>query len=33
VTGTIGGLTFAAWAGADHLWSHSRGRGAPSLPG
>ena len=24
VTGTIGGLTFAAWAGADKLWSVSR---------
>jgi uncharacterized membrane protein YbhN (UPF0104 family) len=24
VTGTIGGLCFAAWAGADHLWSASR---------
>jgi uncharacterized membrane protein YbhN (UPF0104 family) len=24
VTGTIGGLCFAAWAGADHLWSGSR---------
>jgi uncharacterized membrane protein YbhN (UPF0104 family) len=23
VTGTIGGLCFAAWAGADHLWSRS----------
>ncbi|MBI5103838.1 MAG: flippase-like domain-containing protein [Solirubrobacterales bacterium] len=23
VTGTIGGLCFAAWAGADHLWSGS----------
>ena len=21
VTGTVGGLCFAAWAGADHLWS------------
>jgi uncharacterized membrane protein YbhN (UPF0104 family) len=24
VTGTLGGLTFAAWAGADKLWSVSR---------
>ena len=24
VTGTLGGLCFAAWAGADHLWSLSR---------
>jgi hypothetical protein len=24
VTGTIGGLCFAAWAGADHVWSASR---------
>jgi uncharacterized membrane protein YbhN (UPF0104 family) len=24
VTGTIGGLCFAAWAGGDHLWSGSR---------
>jgi uncharacterized membrane protein YbhN (UPF0104 family) len=24
VTGTIGGLCFAAWAGADRLWSRSR---------
>src|SRR5215212_543848 len=22
VTGTVGGLTFAAWAGVDRLWSH-----------
>jgi hypothetical protein len=39
VTGTVGGLCFAAWAGADQLWSLSRpgrlrrararGRGAP----
>jgi hypothetical protein len=21
VTGTLGGLLFAGWAGADHLWS------------
>jgi hypothetical protein len=24
VTGTVGGLAFASWAGADHLWSGSR---------
>jgi hypothetical protein len=24
VTGTVGGLCFAGWAGADHLWSVSR---------
>ena len=24
VTGTVGGLLFAAWAGADKLWSVSR---------
>jgi hypothetical protein len=24
VTGTLGGLCFAAWAGADRLWSLSR---------
>jgi hypothetical protein len=24
VTGTIGGLCFAGWAGADRLWSLSR---------
>jgi hypothetical protein len=24
VTGTVGGLCFAAWAGADKLWSLSR---------
>lgn len=27
VTGTIGGLCFAAWAGADQLWSGARGMG------
>jgi uncharacterized membrane protein YbhN (UPF0104 family) len=26
VTGTVGGLCFAAWAGADRLWSVSRAR-------
>jgi len=26
VTGIIGGLSFAAWAGADRLWSHTRER-------
>jgi len=25
-TGTVGGLCFAAWAGADRLWLRSRGR-------
>jgi len=29
VTGTIGGLCFAAWAGADRLWSRSWGRASP----
>ena len=24
VTGTVGGLCFAAWAGADHLWVRRR---------
>jgi hypothetical protein len=24
VTGTLGGLCFAGWAGADRLWSISR---------
>jgi uncharacterized membrane protein YbhN (UPF0104 family) len=24
VTGTVGGLCFAGWAGADHLWAHNR---------
>jgi hypothetical protein len=24
VTGTVGGLCFAAWAGADRLWAGSR---------
>jgi len=28
-TGIAGGLTFAAWAGADRLWSHVRTRSAP----
>ncbi len=27
VTGTVGGLCFAAWAGGDHLWSRSRRAG------
>jgi uncharacterized membrane protein YbhN (UPF0104 family) len=27
VTGTIGGLCFAAWAGADHVWSRNRRKG------
>jgi uncharacterized membrane protein YbhN (UPF0104 family) len=30
VTGTVGGLCFAAWAGADHLWSFLR-RGRKTL--
>src|SRR5215212_7497729 len=30
VTGTLGGLCFSAWAGADHLWS---GRVRTSTPG
>jgi uncharacterized membrane protein YbhN (UPF0104 family) len=30
VTGTIGGLCFAAWAGADHLWSASRRKAGPA---
>jgi hypothetical protein len=29
VTGTVGGLTFAAWAGADKLWSLSRRAALP----
>jgi uncharacterized membrane protein YbhN (UPF0104 family) len=40
VTGTLGGLCFAAWAGADRLWSGSRRahrrrvrRAGPSEPG
>ena len=28
VTGTVGGLCFATWAGGDHLWSRSRRAGA-----
>ena len=28
VTGTVGGLTFASWAGADRLWSGSRAQTA-----
>jgi uncharacterized membrane protein YbhN (UPF0104 family) len=31
VTGTIGGLCFATWAGADHLWSAGRRKGLSSL--
>jgi uncharacterized membrane protein YbhN (UPF0104 family) len=32
VTGTLGGLCFAAWAGADHLWAAARRRrGRPAL--
>jgi uncharacterized membrane protein YbhN (UPF0104 family) len=31
VTGTLGGLCFAAWAGADHLWAVTRrGRSRPA---
>jgi hypothetical protein len=26
VTGTVGGLCFAGWAGADQLWLRSRRR-------
>jgi uncharacterized membrane protein YbhN (UPF0104 family) len=29
VTGTLGGLSFAAWAGADHLWAAARRRRSP----
>jgi hypothetical protein len=29
VTGIVGGLSFAAWAGADRLWSHRRAQAAP----
>jgi uncharacterized membrane protein YbhN (UPF0104 family) len=32
VTGTLGGLCFAAWAGADHLWAAARRR-RPARPG
>ena len=32
VTGTVGGLTFAAWAGADRLWTGRRLRGSASAP-
>jgi hypothetical protein len=28
VTGTVGGLAFAAWAGADHLWAVVRRAGS-----
>jgi hypothetical protein len=28
VTGIVGGLTFAAWAGADRLWAHRSARSA-----
>jgi uncharacterized membrane protein YbhN (UPF0104 family) len=31
VTGTIGGLTFAAWAGADRLWAGRRSKAAGGL--
>jgi uncharacterized membrane protein YbhN (UPF0104 family) len=33
VTGTIGGLCFAAWAGADHLWSASRRKAVTAVGG
>jgi hypothetical protein len=36
VTGTIGGLSFAAWSGADRLFArrrHARGFAAPALDG
>jgi len=29
VTGTVGGLCFATWAGGDHLWAHLRRRRTP----
>jgi uncharacterized membrane protein YbhN (UPF0104 family) len=32
VTGTLGGLLFAAWAGADGLWSAARGKRPPRVP-
>jgi uncharacterized membrane protein YbhN (UPF0104 family) len=32
-TGTLGGLLFAAWAGADGLWSAARRRRLPSVTG
>jgi uncharacterized membrane protein YbhN (UPF0104 family) len=35
VTGTIGGLIFAAWSGADQLWAHRRSKrlGRPGASG
>jgi len=33
VTGTLGGLCFAAWAGADHLWALTRRRRHGRLSG
>lgn len=33
VTGTLGGLCFAAWAGGDRLWAHLRRVRAPALSG
>ncbi len=33
VTGTIGGLCFAGWAGADHLWSNGSLKRAPEPSG
>jgi hypothetical protein len=32
VTGTVGGLCFAAWAGADQLWLRSRCRRTTRRP-
>jgi uncharacterized membrane protein YbhN (UPF0104 family) len=29
VTGIVGGLTFAGWAGADRLWTHRRAQASP----
>ena len=28
VTGIVGGLSFAGWAGADRLWAHRSGQAA-----
>jgi hypothetical protein len=33
VTGTVGGLCFAAWAGADRLLSRGRSLGVGRAPG
>ena len=32
VTGTVGGLCFAGWAGADHLWAATRRAGTRRAP-